>query len=113
LAAADALLVPMSGHPTFADFIPSKLIDFLATGRPVVASAAGETAALLNQKGAGIVVPPEDSGALATALRELAADPERGRSLAKRGQEIARSRLREVQAARLEDVLLATVGRRR
>src|SRR5262249_36916300 len=41
LGAADALLVTLSAHPTFADFIPSKLIDYMATGLPVLVSAHG------------------------------------------------------------------------
>ena len=40
LAASDALLVPLSAHPTFRDFVPSKLIDAMAVGRPVILSAA-------------------------------------------------------------------------
>ena len=42
LAASDALLVPLSKHETFRTFVPSKLIDFMAVGRPVILSAAGE-----------------------------------------------------------------------
>src|SRR5262249_50778648 len=30
LASSDALLVPLSAHPTFAQFVPSKMIDFMA-----------------------------------------------------------------------------------
>src|SRR6185312_3639764 len=30
LASSDALLVSLSAHPTFRDFVPSKLIDFMA-----------------------------------------------------------------------------------
>ena len=34
LAASDALLVPLSAHPTFRDFVPSKLIDAMAVAGP-------------------------------------------------------------------------------
>ena len=76
LAASDALLVPLSSHATFADFVPSKLIDFMATGRPVILSAAGEAAALVDGVGGGLVVPPEDPRALADGIRRLAANPD-------------------------------------
>jgi glycosyltransferase involved in cell wall biosynthesis len=36
--------------------------------------------------GAGVVVPPEDPGALAAALQSLAADPERARALGANGR---------------------------
>src|SRR5207302_5574389 len=60
LAASDALLVPLSSHPTFEQFVPSKLVDFMAVGRPVILSAAGEARRILEQSGGGIAVPPED-----------------------------------------------------
>ena len=106
LSASDALLVPLSGHPTFADFIPSKLIDFMATGRPVVLSASGEAARIVETSGAGVAVPPEDPRALAAAAELLADDSAARVRMGERGREFARRRLRSVQAERLEEVLL-------
>ena len=106
LAASDALLVPLSAHPTFRQFVPSKLIDFMAAGRPVVLSAAGEAARLLDRAGGGLAVAPEDPEALAEALRWLAAHPKEAEAMAQRGREFAARRLRSVQAERLEQVLL-------
>ena len=106
LAASDALLVPLSAHPTFRQFVPSKLIDFMAAGRPVVLSAAGEAARLLERAGGGFAVEPEDPEALAGALRWLAAHPQEAEAMAQRGREFAARRLRSVQAERLERVLL-------
>ncbi len=111
LAASDALLVPLSGHPTFADFVPSKMIDYMAVGKPVVLAAAGESARLLERAGGGIVVPPEDSHALANAVRWLAEHPRDAKAMGKRGREFAQGRLRSEQAARLEHVLLDVVER--
>jgi glycosyltransferase involved in cell wall biosynthesis len=51
LAASDALFVPLSGHPTFEQFAPSKLIECMCVGRPVVLSAAGEAARILQRAG--------------------------------------------------------------
>lgn len=109
LASSDALLVPLSGHPTFEQFVPSKLIDYMATGRPVVLSAAGEAARLLDRAGGGVVVRPEDPDALAAALIALASDPARAVALGERGRAFARVRLRSVQAERLEQVLLSVI----
>lgn len=111
LAASDALLVTLSGHPTFADFVPSKMVDFMASGRPVVLAAAGEPARILEAAGGGIAVPPEDPEALARALLELKADPASAQRMGARGREFARGRLRSVQAGRLEELLLDLIGR--
>ena len=106
LAASDALLVPLSSHATFASFVPSKMFDFMAIGRPVVLSAAGEPARLLDLAGAGVAVPPEDPEALAGAVRWLAEHPAAAVEMGRRGREFARKRLRSVQAERLEQLLL-------
>src|SRR5262249_55878282 len=75
LAGSDALLVTLSGHQTFRQFVPSKLIDFMAVGRPVILAAAGESAALVESSGARVVVAPEGPDALAHAVRWLPAPP--------------------------------------
>jgi glycosyltransferase involved in cell wall biosynthesis len=111
LASSDALLVPLSAHPTFAQFVPSKLVDFMAVGRPVVLAAAGEAARLVERAGAGIVVPPEDPPALADGIRTLAGDPDAARAMGRRGRAFAAGRLRSIQAARLEQVLIDAAER--
>ena len=112
LAASDALLVPLSKHPTFRDFVPSKLIDAMGVGRPVLLSAAGEAARILERAGAGIVVAPEDPVDLVRAVRWLRANPDEAAAMGRRGREFAKTRLRSVQAERLEQLLLDVVGER-
>lgn len=73
LAAADICLVPLRNVPLFSGFIPSKMFEYLAAGKPVVGAVAGEAAQILREAGA-CVVPPGDSEALADAIRALAAD---------------------------------------
>ena len=109
LSASDALLVPLSGHPTFRQFVPSKMIDCMATGRPVILSAVGESVRLLERAQAGIAVAPEDPVALADAIGWLKDHPEEGRRMGERGRRFARLRLRSVQAERLEQVLFDVV----
>jgi glycosyltransferase involved in cell wall biosynthesis len=109
LTASDALLVTLSGHPTFRDFVPSKLIDYMATGRPVVLSAAGEAAGIVERAKGGITVPPEDADAIVGALRWLKRRPEEAQAMGRAGRAFARTLLREAQAARLE-VLLREVA---
>jgi glycosyltransferase involved in cell wall biosynthesis len=49
--------------------MPNVVIEAIACGRPVVATAVGGVPELLDG-GSGIVVPPRDPAALAAALRE-------------------------------------------
>jgi glycosyltransferase involved in cell wall biosynthesis len=46
------------------------LLEALASGRPVVATAVGGTRELVHDPSLGLLVPPDDAGALAAALRE-------------------------------------------
>ena len=110
-AASDALLVPLSAHPIFSQFVPSKMIDAMAAERPVVLSATGESARILEHASAGIAVPPEDPAALARAIGWLDDHREEARAMGSRGRRFARTRLRSAQAERLERVLLDVVDR--
>jgi glycosyltransferase involved in cell wall biosynthesis len=111
LAASDALLVPLSAHPTFEQFVPSKLIDFMAVGKPVILSAAGEAARLLEVAGGGIAVAPEDPQALVRAIRWLADHPDDAAAMGARGKAFAAKRLRITQSERLEQLLYDAVRR--
>jgi len=86
LAAADICLVPLRDVPLFSSFIPSKIFEYLASGKAVVGSVRGEPAAILAAAGA-VVVDPEDPGALAGAIRDLAADPDRQATMGRGGRQ--------------------------
>ena len=85
LAAADICLVPLRDVPLFSSFIPSKMFECLAAGKPVVGALAGEAAQILREAGAQ-VVRPEDSKALASVIRQLAADPQRRLEMGRQGR---------------------------
>lgn len=85
-ALADLCLVPLRDIPLFDTFIPSKMFEMLAMGRPILASVRGESAAILRKSGGAMVVEPEDSAAIAAAILELSADPKRLTKMAKNGR---------------------------
>jgi glycosyltransferase involved in cell wall biosynthesis len=85
LAAADVCLVSLRDVPLFATFIPSKMFEYLAAARPVIGAVTGESAQILREAGA-VVVPPEDSQALAGAISALAADPARRAAMGRQGR---------------------------
>ncbi len=58
-----------------ADYsIRTRLFDAIAAATPIVATAGGFAAELVEREGLGIVVPPEDAGAVAQAMRILLTD---------------------------------------
>lgn len=76
LAACDVLVAPYGPLEDFW-FSPLKVAEYRAMGRPVVASAIGQLRELAGEEAGVVFVPPGDEEALARALAELAADPER------------------------------------
>jgi len=60
-----------------ADYsIRTRLFDAIAAATPVVATAGGFAADLVERERLGVVVPPEDAGAVAEAIRTLLTDDE-------------------------------------
>jgi glycosyltransferase involved in cell wall biosynthesis len=112
LATADILLVTLRDVPLFATFIPSKMFEYLAAGRPVIGAVTGEAAQILREAG-GLVVPPGDSAALARAIRELAADPERRASIAAQGRAYVERFFDRAELARQYRKILEAAGEHR
>jgi glycosyltransferase involved in cell wall biosynthesis len=106
LLSCDAVLVPLRDHPVFEGFIPSKLYDAMAVGRPALVAARGEAAALVREHGCGLEVAPESGPQLAAAVRTLMGDRELSERLGAAGKRAAASYARSRQVDRLEEVLL-------
>jgi starch synthase len=64
-------------------------LEAMACGAAVVASRVGGIPEVVDQGVTGLLVPPEDPGALATALNELVTDPVRAAALGRAGRERA------------------------
>jgi len=67
-------------------FSPLKVYEYLAAGVPVVASAVGQLPQTLASGRLGVLVPPADPIALASALDALRADEPRRAALARSGR---------------------------
>jgi glycosyltransferase involved in cell wall biosynthesis len=111
MAASDALLVPLEDHEIYQQFIPSKLFDSMASGRPVLLSVDGEARAILKDAGGGLYYPAEDGTALADRIRWLLNHPEERGAMAQRGREYAQAHCtRAAQAQKLTSFLEDIVG---
>jgi glycosyltransferase involved in cell wall biosynthesis len=69
---AEAALLAL---PTRADFVPQVILEAMAAGAPVVATRVGGIPDLVDDGATGVLIPPDDGGALAAALDALLADP--------------------------------------
>jgi colanic acid biosynthesis glycosyl transferase WcaI len=113
LAAADLLLLSQSAAIRDS-VIPSKLLTYLAAGRPVVAAAHrhSQAAHTIERAGGGVVVPPEDAASLAEAILRLRDDSGERAHLARRGRAFAEEHFASERVlARLERLLAASVER--
>jgi len=106
-ARADVVVVPsIEDHRGDRDGLPNVVLEALASGRPVVASAVGSVGSAVRDGRTGLLVPPRDPGVLADVLGALARRPDlrarfarAGRALVERRFELGRC------AARLHQVL--------
>ncbi len=76
LAACDILVSPTRSPTGTGDFLgsPTKLFEYMAAGKAIVASRIGQIAEILEDGVDALLIPPDDDPALAEALLRLAAD---------------------------------------
>jgi glycosyltransferase involved in cell wall biosynthesis len=109
LSSANVGVATQRDLPVLADALSTKVLEYMAAARPVVAAASGWTAEIIRRAGAGIVCPPEDAAALASAIAELGGDPDRARAMGLSGRRYVEANLaRTIAVERLADALRST-----
>lgn len=78
--------------PSLAEGISNTLLEAMASGLPVVATAVGGNPELVDDRRTGRLVAPADPQALAAAIREYVMDPEMGRRQGRAARETAERR---------------------
>jgi len=86
LAGADVFCLP-----SHVEGLPLVVLEAMAQGVPVVATAVGGTPELVIDGTTGVLVGPGDVDTLARALADLLADPERARRMGAAGRERVRT----------------------
>lgn len=82
LQSADVLVNPR----TDCDGLPQKLLNYMASGRPIVSFAG--SAAILEHERTGWIVPDGDVAAMAAAIRRIRQDPARAAALGDAAREL-------------------------
>lgn len=86
IRASDACLVLLKKQDIFRTVIPTKLLEFMSCGKPVILGVEGQASEIVESAKAGLCVEPEDATALAAAINELASQPALGRSFGNNGR---------------------------
>ena len=92
--------------------IPSKLLTYMAAGRPIVAAVSerSESAQHVLRACCGLVIPPEAPEALAEAVLQLAREPEHRRRLGANGRAYAEAHFRKSAVLKQYDLFFDEIA---
>jgi glycosyltransferase involved in cell wall biosynthesis len=118
ISASDACLVLLRKTDVFKTVIPTKMLEFMACARPLILAVDGQARSIMDAAQAGIHVEPENPGALADAILQLAGDVELRSRLGKNGRnyivdKFSRRQTAETYVKVLKEVLNSTKQRNR
>jgi glycosyltransferase involved in cell wall biosynthesis len=86
LAGANACIAILKPIDEYKTTYPNKVFDYMAAGRPVVLAIDGVIREVVEAAGCGVFAQPGNPSALAEAIRTLAGDAKRSRSMGLAGR---------------------------
>ncbi|MCU1301684.1 MAG: hypothetical protein JWQ87_1968 [Candidatus Sulfotelmatobacter sp.] len=87
IGASDVCLVLLKKTELFKTVIPTKMLEFMSCGRPVILGVDGQARQILEEARGGLVIEPENSEALTNAILFLAENRETARQMGLSGRE--------------------------
>ncbi len=99
MVVATVCVCPFPDRPELAPVQPVKVLEYMALGKPIVATRLAGNSALLDDGVSGLLTTPGDATEMATALRRVVQDGE----LARRLGIAARDRVHEFDVGRVND----------
>jgi len=109
---SDVCLVLLRRSEVFKTVIPTKMLEFMACGRPVILGVEGQALEILDAAGGGIAIPPEDAEALATAVLSLKSNHSLCDTYGLNGQAFIREKMsRKSTALDYERLLMKLLGK--
>ena len=114
-ALGNVLLIHLKDEPLFRITIPHKTLVYMASGKPILAAVAGDTATAVTEAGAGIACLPGNPKRLADAVRYLfKLDRTVLNSMGMKGRKAARTLYsQEHLVTKMERVLIKAIGEAR
>ncbi|RME46148.1 MAG: glycosyltransferase [Chloroflexi bacterium] len=102
MARCHAGLALLQDVPNYRDSYPTKLFEYMALGLPVITSNFPLYRDIVEQRGCGLCVPPDDIDAIAEAIVWLYEHPAEAESMGERGRAAAREEFNwQTEAAKL------------
>jgi len=91
---SDVLIAHLKDDPIFKITQPSKIWEYMITGKPVVYGGSGEAESAVKESNGGLVVPPGDSESMAEAIKKLKNDKKYASTLGEAGRKYVLNNLR-------------------
>jgi len=114
LSQADVLILPNTASAISTRFTsPLKLFEYMAAGRPIVASDLPSIREILRDGENALLVEPGNASALAAAIQRILADPELAAALARAALDQVPAYSWERRAQRLETLFDEVIDRHR
>jgi glycosyltransferase involved in cell wall biosynthesis len=88
LALADVMCLPMADSPADRGRLPNKLLDYMAAGRPTIASPVGDVRMIMEKYKIGVLATDEE---FTPALDALLRDPNRQNEMGRTARQTAES----------------------
>lgn len=101
LQAIDLGIIMLKNKRLFLSVIPSKMFEYMACGLPILLCARGESAMLVKQNKAGLVVNPEQPRSMAEAIIEVQRSPRLLEEFAANGKINSQKFTREMHASKM------------
>jgi glycosyltransferase involved in cell wall biosynthesis len=99
--------------PSVTEGSSNALLEAMAAGVPVVATAVGGTPEIVTHEESALLVPPGNAGEMGAAIRRLATDAELGKRLAERSRQLIREQhAPDARARRLIGIYREIAGAR-
>jgi len=112
IGASDVCLVLLRKDGLFETVLPSKMLEFMACGRPVLIGVDGLARKIVEESNSGLFVKPEDPLDLAEAVLRLHRDPEARHRYGENGRRWVEARFtREAKAREYLEVLEGLISR--
>lgn len=84
-----SVLQPVGQH---VDALPTKILEYMSLGLPVVSAPFPECRRVIESAGCGLLVDPTDPKEIGAAIAELAGDPDAAREMGERGRDAVERR---------------------
>jgi glycosyltransferase involved in cell wall biosynthesis len=109
IRASDICLVLLKKAPVFRTVIPTKMLEFMACGRPVILGVDGQARQVLEEAKGGIFIEPENHKALLEEVIHLYKDSTFRQTLGQNGRNYIVEHLSREQTAKIYTTLLENV----